>query len=232
MKRVPEARQLPLVLPHEEAMGRADFVAGAANRTALALIEAWPDWPVPVVLLTGPAGSGKSHLVRIWREASGAQIVPAARLGEADPLRLAATPAVGVEDADRTEAAAPLFHLLNAARASGASVLVTARQAPPSWPGMVPDLASRLRAAAPAPLGEPDDELLAGVLVKLLADRQIEVDPAVLSYLTARMERSLTAARALVDAIDGESLARRRPVTRAVAAAALARVENRVEEGG
>ena len=56
-------------------------------------------------------------------------------------------------------------------------------------------------------LGEPDDDLLRRVLVKLFADRQLAVDSAVVDYIVVRMERSLQAANALVDDLDREALA-------------------------
>ena len=73
-------------------------------------------------------------------------------------------------------------------------------------------------------LGEPDDLLLRQVIVKLFADRQLNVSPRVVDYLVARMERSLGAANALVDEIDREALSRKGPVTRQVAAQALERL--------
>ena len=44
-------------------------------------------------------------------------------------------------------------------------------------------LRSRLRMAAPAALGAPDDDLLRKVLVKLFADRQLVVDKPLIDYL-------------------------------------------------
>jgi chromosomal replication initiation ATPase DnaA len=92
------------------------------------------------------------------------------------------------------------------------------------------DLASRLRAARPVELGEPDDDLLRRVLVKLFADRQLAVDSAVVDYIVVRMERSLQAANALVDDLDREALAAGGAITRRLAAGALARVFDRRPE--
>ena len=88
----------------------------------------------------------------------------------------------------------------------------------------MPDLASRLRAAQLVELAEPDDQMLRQVIVKLFADRQIAIQPAVVDYLAARMERSLGAAGRLVAEMDREALARGGGMTRAVAAAALKRL--------
>jgi chromosomal replication initiation ATPase DnaA len=209
-------------MPHEPQYGRADFLVGEANRDAMAFIDAWPDWPALAVLLIGPQGSGKTHLVHIWAAKSGAIIVPAAELGHRDPTELVGHGAVAVEDIDdATLDEAALFHLINAARGRGASVLLTARTTPAQWGVTLPDLLSRLRAAQPAFLGPPDDQHLREVMVKLLADRQLEVDVGVLDYLLLRMERSFAAASSVVGALDRESLARGRRITRAIAADVL-----------
>jgi chromosomal replication initiation ATPase DnaA len=68
----------------------------------------------------------------------------------------------------------------------------------------------------------PDEALLKAVLVKLFADRQLNVEPPVIDYLSLRMERSMAAASRIVTAIDRLALATHRKVTRPLAAAALA----------
>ena len=59
-------RQLALALAHTESFAREDFLSGPSNASALALIDAWPDWPSGAVVLAGPEGSGKSHLAAVW----------------------------------------------------------------------------------------------------------------------------------------------------------------------
>jgi len=49
------------------------------------------------------------------------------------------------------------------------------------------------------------------------------VAPNLIPYLTARMERSIAAARALVAELDAFSLAAARPITRALAAEVMER---------
>jgi chromosomal replication initiation ATPase DnaA len=231
-RRPPAARQLPLSLPHRAAMTRADFLVGPGNAQAVELVDAWPIWPSPVVVLAGPVGSGKTHVVEMWREASGAAGVTAASLRDTDVVSLVGAGAVAVEDLHGgpfDEAA--LFHLLNLAVERKAAVLLTSRVWASALPIRLPDLASRLRAARPVELGEPDDDLLHRVLVKLFADRQLAVDPSVVDYIVTRMERSLEAAGAIVDAIDHDALAEGGGITRRVAANAIARVFDGAAEG-
>ena len=73
-------RQLALALPHTESFAREDFLPGPGNDAALALIDRWPDWPAPVVVLAGPAGAGKTHLATVWRAVSNAVQVPRAAI--------------------------------------------------------------------------------------------------------------------------------------------------------
>ncbi|HMN87734.1 MAG TPA: hypothetical protein PKA74_17355, partial [Bauldia sp.] len=188
-------RQLALGLDHQAAFTRADFLVGDANQDAVSLVDRWPLWPEEGVFLLGPAGSGKSHLVEIWRRASGALAVSAARLGTAEAAAAGEAPAVAVEDlrAGPLDEAA-LFHLLNLVRERRIPLLVTSRLPAGALGLRLPDLASRLRAIRPVGLAAPDDDLLRRVLVKLFADRQLAVDAAVIDYLARRMERSLEAA--------------------------------------
>ena len=86
---------------------------------------------------------------------------------------------------------------------------------------VLPDLASRLQAAPVARLERPDDALLSAVLVKLFADRQLHVAPAVIAYLATRIDRSLAAAAEVVEAIDRHSMTAHREITRAFAAEVL-----------
>lgn len=208
--------QLPLAFPAAAGHSREHLVVTAANAAAARLVDAWPDWPAPAALLIGPAGSGKTHLGAIWRERAGATPVDP-DTAEAAAARLSG-PAL-VEDCDRGAIdETGLFHLLNAARAGGFSVLLTARTPPAAWRLKLPDLASRLKAATIVEIAEPDDELLSAVIAKLFADRQVEVEPHVVAYLVRRIERSLATAARVVDRLDAVAIARQARISRALAA--------------
>lgn len=216
-------QQLPLALAYAPQYGRDTFMPGGSNAAALKLIEAWPQWPSPVVLVSGPAGSGKTHLAHIWADRAGARILEGAGLGIETLPEIGAGTALAIEDVDAVAIPeAALFHLINGVKELGAWLLMTARTPAERWEVGLPDLRSRLRLATPAVLGAPDDELLRKVMVKLFADRQLIVDRPVVDYLVVRMERSLSFADRLVEALDSAALAAGRGITRPVAAAVLA----------
>jgi chromosomal replication initiation ATPase DnaA len=213
-------RQLALALDHAESFAREDFLSGPSNAQALALIEAWPQWPHRSVMLTGPEGSGKSHLAAIWAQAAGARLIAARALEPASVPRALATGALVVEDiAAGAFDERALFHLVNLAREEAAFLLLTAQQAPAAC--ALRDLASRLKALPVVALAPPDDVLLRAVLVKLFADRQLAVDESLIGYVATRIERSFAAARACVARLDEEAMRQKRPLTRALAAEIL-----------
>jgi len=214
-------RQLAIELPRLIAHGRADFLVSGCNSAAIGWIERWPEWPVPVSVLHGPPGSGKSHLKQIWAEKSGAVLLAGAELAQHAPSEIASRRAVALDDAEAAPEEA-LLHLYNCCGETGASLLVVARQPPASWPIALPDLASRLRAAPSMAILPPDDALLAALLVKHFADRQVRVEPEVVDFLLRRIERSFAAAAEIADRLDRMALHAQRAITIALARQAMA----------
>jgi len=209
-------------------LGREDFLVAPCNEAAVAWLDRWPDWPGPALVIHGPPASGKSHLAEDWRQRSGAAIVKAAQLTEPSPGDRPAAALVIDGLGGRIDERA-LLHTYNGVAERGGHLLLTALMSPARWPLALPDLASRLRLAPSAALGLPDDALLAALVIKLFADRQITVTPEVPAYIVPRIERTFEAAARLVDRLDRVALAQGRPVTVPLARAVLAASETGVE---
>ena len=216
-------RQLVLDLPVRSALGADDLLVTPSNQAAVDLVDIWPKWPAPALMLTGSRGVGKTHLAAVWRETANADTVAYSDLREDAVDRFVEAKAVVVEDVHHQGPERVLFHLLNAARERGGSILITSRFPAGALEIELPDLRSRLRALPAVALKEPDDTLLQGLLVKLFADRQIAVDPGIIGYLLKSMERSAEAAQDIVAAVDHAALSDRRRVTRALVAEVLRR---------
>lgn len=214
------AEQLNFDLPVRAALGREDFFVSPANGLALELVDSWPNWSGGKLVISGPAGSGKTHLVHVWANISGANIISAADLTEADVPDLARAP-VAVEDvhliAGHADAQTALFHLHNLTLAEGNTLLLTAIGAPPQWGLTLPDLLSRMQGTTVAVMDDPDDMLLMAVTAKLFGDRQLTPSPDTMAYLIKHMDRSFAGAALLVQALDSLSLSQKRPITRALA---------------
>jgi chromosomal replication initiation ATPase DnaA len=193
----PPSQQIPFDLGHRAAFAREDFFVSVSNSEAVAWVDKWPVWPAPALVIHGPAGSGKTHLLHVWRAHSGS--------------------AQAIDDVDlkigHVAEEEKIFHLYNEMKESGGHLLLTASSAPQSWRFVIPDLKSRLLAAPAVALGSPDDTLMAVVLTKLFSDRQIFVPQDVVQFILPRVERSFAALGAVVQKIDRRALAEKRAVT-------------------
>lgn len=213
-----QAQQIPFDLGSRHAMGREDFQVGSSNAAAVGWIDRWPEWPAPVLILQGPPASGKSHLAAVWQERTGAAMVKPEmlttktaeeifKMGDALVLD-GLDPWLGDREAETT-----LFHLYNMLKEELKTMMITMRMAPTHADFVIPDLASRFRAAPAVSIHAPDDMLLASIIIKLFSDRQLTVNNDVISYLLPRMERSFAAARDLVQRADRLALAEKRGIS-------------------
>ena len=214
--------QLTFDLPVRPALGREDFFVSPANALAVTTLDQPELWPNGKLLLIGPEGAGKTHLAMVFAARTRAQVIEADDLAAAD---LPEAAALVIENADAAagdpDAETALFHLHNHMTGRGGLLLLTATRAPRDWGLTLPDLQSRMEATATATLLPPDDALLGAVLVKLFADRQLQVAPGFIRWLVRRIDRSFATARAVVAALDAAALATKRPINSTLAATLL-----------
>lgn len=206
--------QLPLPFKHQPRFEAGDFIPARSNRDALAWLDI--DWPEHRLALFGAAGTGKSHLLHIWAQRTGAVL-----LGGPAVTNLADLPASGavaLDDADTITDETLLFHLLNTARDRGLRLLLSARTAPARWPVRLPDLSSRLRAITAAEIQAPAEGLLAALLKRLAVDRQLVMTQAAQDWLLLHLPRSPAVLREAVAQLDRRSLVSGGAITRALAA--------------
>lgn len=222
--------QLPLAFESKRSYAREDFVPGEANAEALALIDAWPQWPARSCAIWGPAGSGKTHLAQIWRARVEAVALPPNALSVAFVADLAGGSAILLDDADTIDGGPALFHLLNFVNQSDGWLLMTGQEPPPRWATRVPDLHSRLTAVPGFALEAPDEALMARALLKLFGDRQLKLPEAVIGYLVPRLRRSFADAERIVVLIDTLALQQKRNISVEIAGQALRLLE--AEQGG
>lgn len=213
-------KQLSFELPAKSALGREDFFVAPTNAMAVALLDPNFKWPSGKLVISGPKGAGKTHLVHVWAHETGAPVVSACDLDDRAVTELSRGP-VAIEDvpdiADDGPAQNALFHLHNMVLTNGHQLVMTGRPAPNLWGLGLADLQSRVQAATHAAVSAPDDQLLAVVLAKLFDDRQVIPKADVIPYLVGRMDRSFAAAQAIVEQLDQLALAEQRTLSRTLA---------------
>lgn len=209
-------KQLVLAWPVTERQSRDDFFKTPGNQRALDLISTPANWPDPIIVLTGPSGVGKTHLARIFAAEQGALMLTCDQLVGLGHLP---SPALVFDSADQNltlDVETGLFHLANLVRAHQGRLLLTARRAPQFWGLVTPDMLSRLRLALVVEVPLPDESVLRAAMTKLIAERQMQLEPALLEVLVTRLERSIPVLRQAIDRLDQLSLERQRPITRSM----------------
>ncbi len=188
------ARQIALALaPSPARLSRCDFVVASSNERALETLLQWRASTEPLLVIAGPAASGKTHLLHILAEDSDSEIAAVDGISAGgDPLRL--------------------LSIIEHARETGARLALAGRGNPREWAHGLRDLETRLAAAARIDLVEPDEALLQAVILKLLGDRQLRAGPGLAAYATARLPKTFAAASAFVAAIDAASIANKAPI--------------------
>jgi DnaA-homolog protein len=184
-------RQLVLELAPPEPPSFANYAVGR-NRAAVRALEAALAGGERFVYLWGPAGSGKTHLLRAFASAGGRAADDVERL-----------------DAERQN---ELFDLYNTLRAS-AGALAAAGTAPPDGLAVREDLRSRLASGVVMQLHPLSEAEKAAALSARAKRRGIALPEGVIAYLLTHLDRDMGTQIAVLDALDRYSLEQRRPIT-------------------
>ncbi len=92
-------------------------------------------------------------------------------------------------------------------------LLLTGRAAPLEWPVAIDDLRSRFDSLLAFAMWAPDETLLAGLVRKYFADRQLAVPDTVVSRILTHVERTPEAVAAFVARTDLKALSERRALS-------------------
>lgn len=167
------------------------FLVSIANDAAVQMIEHWAAWPIPIAILSGPRRSGRSTLAGVFARASGGDVL---------------------DDVENLTNQA-LFHAWNQARDSGRPLLMIAQNPPAGWHIHLPDLRSRIAAAAHARIAEPDDILVRALLESGLTHGGSAFSADVTEWLARHIERSYRAVADVLKLLNQASLSSSRKIS-------------------
>ena len=214
---IPLGLRFPAHQRFESYIGEENAVAVAALRRSL------EDPAAPWVYLSGPDGSGKSHLLIAACQAAPerrVQYLPLASLGaeaESALMAIADFDLLCIDDVHtivgHRDAEIALFDVFNRGRACGGTLALAGRKPVGHLALELPDLASRLRSCAQFALKPLGEETRREVLKARAQARGFELDDAALAFLFRRHARDLGALLELLDRVDRESLAAQRRIT-------------------
>lgn len=199
---------LPLKWP--QRYGHDDFIVADCNKEAFNAVISPDEWPIPITLLIGDTGSGKTHLSKIFQQKHEALSLKDAQ--EVEQALSSHALFIVVDNADKIKNDEALFHLFNSALTRKARLLMTAKAEPQNWIKL-PDLLSRMKASHYIKLQNPDEKMIKSAYQKLFNDRGLFVDEKVLDYLAMRTERSFPGLLKNVNVLDALALKNKKRVT-------------------
>lgn len=216
--------QIPLQLEPPRPDRFEDFYPGP-NVATFNAVRALLDEPGAFIFLSGPAGSGKSHLLNALCHQAREQDMAAfyialKRLPESAAAGLEGLQVLNlvcVDDLDRV-AGNPawehaLFNCFNEVRSAGGCLLVSSRLPLNSLEFGLPDLASRLAWGVRLNLQSPDDEGKLAVMQQRAHSLHIELPEDVQRYLIKHSSRDMASLLKTVELLKDAAFAGKRKIT-------------------
>lgn len=217
--------QLPLALALRHPPRLEDFIVGGNQTAITALARSLEADGERLIFISGPTGSGRTHLLSGQCAAAEAAGLRCAYLPLREHRDLATEMLEGIEALDLiaiddVEAIAgssrwerALFGLFNRCREQDTRLVFSADRGPAALPIDLPDLRSRLSWGLTLALKPLDDAGRLALLKALAARRALEMPTEVGRYLLDRGPRHPKALVALIEHLDRASLAEQRPLT-------------------
>lgn len=189
-------RQLSLDLKFHTNYDLDVFYKAPCNSIAYDWVNIWPneDSCVQFSCIYGQEGSGKTHLLHIWKKRVNAYRITESDLKNYTPLDLVKGNRFFIYNhIDQQQNQEWFFHFYNALKEYKGYFLVSAYTPPHNWCTSLKDLKSRWLTFHSIELKHPDDETCGIILKKLLKDRGLQLSNRTISYVLKRIERSFKA---------------------------------------
>ena len=211
------SKQLYFKMPNKKALGIEDYIITDSNNFAFDLIVKILKGETNLGLISGPPYSGKTHLSKIliknarnyktlYFDGDYQNILDS--LEDSDILILE-----NIDKVKQDKSEQDLFHIINFTKENNKKLLMTSRKPISEIDLNLKDLKSRLNSILEAKIKEPDDQLMKLILIKILNDKQLKINPNVIDFLVSRLERSYESINLFIEKIDMFSLEKSKKIT-------------------
>ena len=211
------SKQFYFKMPNKKALGIEDYIIADSNNFAFDLIVKILKGETDFGLISGPPYSGKTHLSKILiKNARNYKTLYFDRDYQNILDRLETSDILILENIDKVKhnkSEQDLFHIINFSKENNKKLLMTSRKPISEIDLNLEDLKSRLNSILEAKIKEPDDQLMKLILIKILNDKQLKINPNVIDFLVSRLERSYESINLFIEKIDMFSLEKSKKIT-------------------
>ena len=211
------SKQFYFKMPNKKALGIEDYIITDSNNFAFDLIVKILKGETDFGLISGPPYSGKTHLSKILiKNARNYKTLYFDRDYQNILDRLETSDILILENIDKVKhnkSEQDLFHIINFSKENNKKLLMTSRKPISEIDLNLEDLKSRLNSILEAKIKEPDDQLMKLILIKILNDKQLKINPNVIDFLVSRLERSYESINLFIEKIDKFSLEKSKKIT-------------------
>ena len=204
--------QLLLGFNYEQNFKEDDFYVGKSNFYPFELINNWPKWEKNFLNISGEKFSGKTHLTNIFLKKFDGIRIESNLLNDENLRSIKPYQNVVLEDLNLIVNEKLIYSLFNIIDQDNKFLIITSLEPVAEINFRLEDLKSRTKNCLLAKIDNPDDELMFGLILKNLSDRQITLDKKLIDFIIKRVERSYGKIFEFIYKIDKISLKKKKSI--------------------
>ncbi len=207
-----DTNQTIIKFDHDKNFKKSDFVLSKSNKHIYNFLNRWPKWERNFINIIGQNFSGKTHLTNIFIKKNKGLRINSHFLNEEDLKKIEIYENIIIEDLTSNINENLLFSLMNLIEQDNKYIIITSLNPIVDIDFKLIDLKSRAKSFLLLNIEQPDDELIFGIILKNLSDRQILLDKKLINYIVKRIERSYSKIHNFIYKIDQLSLKKKRSI--------------------
>ena len=189
-----------------------DFYLSKSNKHVFDFLNIWPKWEKNFVNVIGEKLSGKTHLMNIFLQKNRGIKFEGKSLRDDDLKKIKIYENVIIENLSSDIDEKLLYSLFNLIEQDNKFILVTSTKPIVDITFDLKDLKSRTKNFILLNIEKPDDDLIFGIILKNLSDRQIALDNKFIEFIIKRIDRSYSKIYDFIYKIDQLSLKKKKSI--------------------
>ena len=207
-----DTNQTIIKFDYDKNFDENDFILSKSNKHIYKFLDKWPKWERNFINIIGEKLSGKTHLINIFIKKNKGIIIDGRSFNEDDLKKVDIHENIIIENLTSNINENLFYSLLNLIEQDNKYVIITSSNSIVDIDFKLADLKSRAKSFLILNIEHPDDEIIFGIILKNLSDRQISLDKKLIDYIVKRIERSYSKIHNFIYKIDQLSLKKKKSI--------------------